>query len=332
MAARKSYANGVPKIDVDSWRLSEYCDEMRKKYRKDNETLFKETKEYCTKYRCPYGSIGGFLMSMIDKLLNMALSLIYSALDAIMNVFLAVAGVAAQLADAIIIVGCYIVAWSTAGTTCCKKSTILNAIMDFLQKIVNGAEELVKTVIETWYKFMGIMDKLMYTCDCERIEATLQQDYKDALDEAKKTYGNLYDKYVAVMTMPKERQDKTYYLNVRVQSDAVDDFFKRHVKATVSMYNKWPYAATDDCPAAVTSRALAYVSWKQYAYFLVDEWLATTNLWSETNQTGYLPEQHEKQMDYCKSSMPPELYSYVLSLMSDTESADAKAKKEAKIK
>lgn len=331
MAARQSYANGVPKIDTDAWRLDEYKEEMAKKYRKDNEALFKETKEWCTKYRCPYGPVKGFFVKMLDQLLNLLLTVIYAALDAIMDVFFSTVGTVAKLTDSIIIVGCYLLFWSSAATTCCKKSTIINAIMDFIQDLCDGALEIVKKIIETWYKLLGIKDRLEYECDCERIEATLQEDYKEELEMARQATYNKYDNYVAVMTMPKEPAPGTYYLNVRRQSEAVDEFFKRHVEATISMYNKWPYAATDDCPAAINTRMLAFVSWKEYARFLVSNWLSTANMWSLSNDTGYMPEQHKKQMDYCADTMPKELYYYVLSLISDTETAAAEAKKEAKI-
>lgn len=319
--ARETFANGTPKVDLDAWRLSDYADEMRKKYVKDQEALFRETKENCTKYTCPYGAIGGIFVRMFDAVLNMALEVIYSSLSALTDLFYSTVGVAARIADELIIVACYMMSWSTAGKTCCKKSVIINAIIKFIQSVSDAIADLFKMAIQIYYKFMGILEKFFYKCRCERIEDEMQEEYKEELDMAKAEFPE-YTNYKAVFNMPKNKEDGTYYLIVKPHPETFSDNFKRHVSATCEMFSKWPYG-TGDCPKAWVSNSLTI--WKSYVNILINYWLSTTNLRSKANANGYSHEQRNAMIDYCKSAMPKPLFNYVLEQLSDTE---AKLKKE----
>lgn len=315
--ARETYANGTPKVDLDAWRLSEYADEMRKKYCKDDEALFRETKEWCTKYSCPYG-FWAIFVKLFDALLKLAMDVIYASISALMDLFYATVGTVARIADEIVIVGCYILSWSSAGKTCCKKSVIINAIIEFVQSVSDLIASVFQKAIEIWMKFMGIMEKLFYKCDCDRIVDEMQNDYKEELEVAKNEHPG-YSKYKAVLSLPKVKEDGTYYLVVKPYPDTFSDSFVRHVNATVDMYNKWPYGAVDDCPKAWFTNALTI--WKSYVNILVEYWLSSINLRTNGNKSGYSVEQHNAMMDYCKSAMPEELWFYTLSRISDTDDA-----------
>lgn len=297
-----------PKLDLHGDEISAYNAKMKAKYVKSHEALYEETKEWCTNYRCGHSLIVAYLLKLLDAFMEMALTVIYSTLGALMDVLLAIAGPIAKITDEIAIFLCYMLSWVPDPCVCCDKSAILDAFFDFLQSIFDGVYEVIKKVVEIYWKFVGLWEKLMYPCDCDRIEADLQTAYKNELDSARALYGDKYNKYIAVTTKPSKIDEKTYYLVVSSSRPRPSLLFRKHVDATVTMYNKWPYSADNTCPAALATRAIAFIDWKTYAIMLNSNWLSNSNV----HEGGFTPLEQKTMLEYCKQRMPTDLYNYVL--------------------
>jgi len=308
-------AQSSPIIDVSSDKKAAYEEDLRAASAKSKEPLYEETKEWCTLYRCRYepgivGSILAYLDKLLDSVLNMALTIIYAALDALLNLLFSTVGVVAKLVDEVLIITCYM--FFSDNSRCCDKSRILDAILDFIADICDGIAKVMAKILEILINLIRMKEKLLYSCECERLESELQEQYKPRLDAARQEYGNKYKEYKAVFKYPDPRKSDTYYLLIRGQPPGISPRFKMHVANTVEVYNKWPYGAVDNCPAAIMTNAIAYISWKMYVQYLVSMWLSTSNLWSASNTSGYSVQEHNEMLKYCESHMPRELYNYVL--------------------
>lgn len=297
----------APKLDTHADELSEYNNKMKAKYVKSREALYEETKEWCVNYRCGHSLAVAYLLKLLDTVMSMAMDVIYSTLDAMMGILLSVVGPIAKITDEVAIFLCYMFTSSDDPCACCDKSAILDAFMDFIQSLFDAAAEVIKKVIEIYWRLVGLWEKLKYKCECDRIQEDLQVAYKKELDALKVQYGDKYTTYKAVTTKPSNADPKTYYLVVYSSKPTPSPLFKKHVDATVSMYNKWPYSATDDCPAAIATRVLAGISWKTYVYILVYNWLSISNL----KEGGYDELEQNMMLDYCKQKMPTDLYNFV---------------------
>jgi len=305
-----------PKIDPHGFDLLEYAAKMIVKYYKAKEALYEETKEWCTQYRCGHSLVMAYFLKMLDMVLSFALTVIYQTLDALMGVLLSMAGPVAKITDEVVIFLCYMFTTSDDPCACCDKSAILDAFVAFIQALFDAAYVIIKKTIEIVYRMMLLWEKLKYKCECERIEDELQTSYKNELESAKAMYGNdknpdgtkKYENFRAVAWDPNPRDEKTFYLRVKSSKTSPSMLFKKHVDATVAMYNKWPYAATDDCPAAIATRVIAGVSWKTYVYILCANWLSSSNL----KEGGYTFVEQEAMKDYCKAKMPTDLYNFML--------------------
>ena len=297
-----------PKLNMHGDDLDAYNAKMKAKYVKSREALYEETKEWCTSYRCGHTLLGAWILKLFDALLNLALTVIYATLDALMGVLLTAVGPVAKITDEIAIFMCYMFTFSDDPCSCCDKSAILDAFWTFIQSLFDAGYEVIKKFVEVWWMTVGMWEKLNYSCECERIEAELQESYKKELESAKAQYGKEYDKYIAVTSKPSPIDEKTYYLVVNSSKPTPSILFKKHVEATVAMYNKWPYSATDDCPAALATRVISGITWKTYAYILCSNWLSTTNICKD----GFTKAESDMMLEYCKSKMPTDLYNYIL--------------------
>ena len=297
-----------PKLNMHGEEWAEYKARTRSKYIKSNEALYEETKEWCTNYACGHSWVVAWILKLFDTVLNLALTVIYATLDALMGVLLTAVGPVAKITDEVAIFLCYMFSFSSDPCWCCDKSAILDAFWGFIQNLYDGAYEIVKKIAEVIWMVIGLWNRLTYSCECERIAAELQETYKNELDSARAQYRDKYDKYVAVTTIPSPRDEKTYYLVVSSSRPTPSILFKKHVEATVAMYNKWPYSATDDCPAALATRVISGITWKTYAYILCSNWLSTTNI----NKDGFTKAESDMMLEYCKAKMPTDLYNFVL--------------------
>ncbi len=300
-----------PKLNMHGEEIAAYNAKMKAKYVKSREALYEETKEWCENYRCDHSLIMAYLLKLLDMILSLALTVIYSTLDALMDVLLTAVGPIAKITDEVAIFLCYL--WeSTMGDNdpcnCCDKSAILDAFMGFIQSLFDAAYEVVKKVLEIYWMVVGLYEKLKYKCECERIKNEVNESYKRELEIIKAEWGDRFKDYKIVTELPNPRDENTFYLVVNGKRPTPSILFKKHVDATVSMYNKWPYSATDDCPAALATRVVAGISWKLYAYILCANWLSTTNI----NQDGYTKAESDAMLEYCKAKMPTDLYNFVL--------------------
>ena len=341
----------TPGLDLDSYRLAEYEDSLKAKYLKGDDALFAETREWCEEWYCTtserWGKLRGIVAHIrkaLSALVDLALTALYTLLDALMGLLISIAGPIAKLIDEALIFMCYMAIFIanlfrspenkySYSKSCCGASTFLEVITDFIQVICDGAVEVYKRLLKIYYQLLGLYEKMSYSCDCERIK---EERYKEELEAAMQQNGNQFDYVIGVPPpcpeigpissadtgeAPAGPKPK-YYINVRTKDPKVSKLFKQHVEYTVLAYNKWPYGVEGYCPLRSASYAISYVTWHRYVAFLVSNWLSTSNMVTETNPTGYTKYEHAEQMAYCMTNMPTELFNYVVSCVCDTETID----------
>ena len=358
MAEISTEAETTPKLDLDSYRLAEYEADLKAKYVKNNDALFKETREWCEEWYCPTAdqmgdipiltSVVAHIKKALNALLNLAMTAVYTLLDALTSTLVAVVGPMAKLVDEVLVFMCYMgifianlfisdpKAKFSYSKSCCGSSAFLQIIVDFVQTICDGAVDIYKKMLKIYYQLLGLYEKMSYACECQRIYA---ETYQEELDAAKQQYGEQYDYVITTGSapklveigavadsntgvMPEGGPKPKYYIEVKKKKPAVSQRFKQHVEYTVLAYNKWPYGADGFCPLRLATYSISFVTWMSYVAILVSQWLSSSNIVSASNPNGYSSEEHCAQMDYCKDNMPKELYNYVLRCVADTQKID----------